>query len=81
MRRRRGCRLDDDVEDHAALSAHKVELVAILHVAAAFDDDVGVGFEQAHQLLGCGHRLTGQGPAPGLREECPRTRSSSAKTR
>lgn len=41
---------DDDVEDQATAPARQVDLVAILHVAAALDDDVGVRFEQADQF-------------------------------
>jgi hypothetical protein len=40
---------DDDVEDEPASPARQV--VAILHAAPALYDDVGMRFEQAHQLL------------------------------
>src|SRR5256885_6404812 len=34
--------LDDDIEDQTALAGNQVELVTVLHVAAALEDDVGV---------------------------------------
>ena len=42
---------DHQVEDQAAPAGGQVELVAIFDVAAAFDDDVGMGFEQADDLF------------------------------
>ena len=56
---------DDDIEDQAARAGGQVELVAVLHVAAALDDDVGVRLEQADQLLAGRHRLAGEDPALG----------------
>ena len=38
--------LDDDIEDQAALAGDQVELMAVLHIASALDDDVGMRFEQ-----------------------------------
>ena len=60
--------LDDDIEDQAALAGDQIELVAVLHVAAAFDDDVGVRLEQADQLFAGRHRLAVQHPAFALVE-------------
>ena len=42
--------------------------MAVLHVAQAFDDDVGVRFEQADQLFAGRHRLTAQHPSLALVE-------------
>ena len=61
--------LDDEIEDQAALAGGQVELVAVLHVAAAFDDDVGMRLEQADQLLAGRHRLAGQDPALALGDD------------
>ena len=47
---RRIAGLDDKVEDQAASAGGQVELVAILNVAGALDDDVGVRLEQAALL-------------------------------
>src|SRR5271166_4773391 len=54
---RRIAGLDHKVEDQAAPASGQVELVAILNLAAAFDDDVGVRLEQADDLLVGGDRL------------------------
>jgi len=54
--------LDDDIKDQAALAGGQVELVPVLHLTAAFDDDVGMRLEQADQLLARRNHL-----APGLR--------------
>jgi len=48
---RRIAGLDDKVEDQAASAGGQVELVAILNVAGALDDDVGVRLEQADDLF------------------------------
>ena len=42
---------DDEIEDQAALAGNEVELVAVLHVAGALDDDVRVRLEQADQFF------------------------------
>lgn len=55
-------RLDHQIEDHAAPAGGQVELVAIFGVAAAFDDDIGMGLEQADQLVAGRHQLAGQHP-------------------
>jgi len=60
---------DDEIEDQATLAGDKVELVAILHVAATLDDNVGVRLEQADQLFPCRHRLAMQHPALALVED------------
>ena len=49
--------LDDEVEDQAALASGKVELVAVLNIAAALDDDIGMRLEQADDLFVGGDRL------------------------
>ncbi len=51
--------LDDDVEDQPAAAGGEVELMAIVGIAATFDDDVGVRLEQADQFLIRRHRLAG----------------------
>jgi len=43
--------------------------VAIVDVAAAFDDDVGMGFEQADELRAGRDRLAGQDPTLGLGDD------------
>ncbi len=43
---RRIASFDPQVEDQAASARGQVELVALLNLAAAFDDDVGVRLEQ-----------------------------------
>ena len=43
--------LDHKVEDQAGAASGQVELAAVLNLAAAFDDDVGVRLEQAHDLF------------------------------
>ncbi|RUW28498.1 hypothetical protein EOA38_25400 [Mesorhizobium sp. M1E.F.Ca.ET.041.01.1.1] len=58
--RQLGCLLDHHIEDHAAPAGGEVELVAVFGIAAAFEDDIGMLFEQADQLLAGGHRLAGQ---------------------
>lgn len=54
---------DHRIEDHAAPADGEVELVAVFGIAAAFDDDIGMLFEQTDQLLAGAHRLAGQPPA------------------
>ncbi|ESY46635.1 hypothetical protein X745_30805 [Mesorhizobium sp. LNJC374B00] len=44
--------------------------MAVIDVAAAFDDDIGVGLEQADQLLAGRHRLAGQHPPLSLCDDC-----------
>jgi hypothetical protein len=61
--------LDPGVEDHAAAAGGQVELVAVLNLAAAFDDDVGVRLEQADDLLVGGDRLAMNDAPLGLRDD------------
>jgi hypothetical protein len=61
--------LDDKVEDQAASAGGQVELVAILNVAGALDDDVGVRFEQADDLFAGGDGLAMKDAAFGLRDD------------
>src|SRR5277367_709447 len=84
----RVARLDDDIEDQAALAGGEVELVSVLHVTAAFDDDVGMRLEQADQLLAGRHRLAFEDPALALgsaadndRPGCATARPPSRQTR
>ena len=67
--------LDHEVEDQAAPAGGQVELVAVLDVAAALDDDVGMRLEQADQLLAGRHRLAGS----TRRSLCAMTRSISGR--
>lgn len=53
---------DHQIEDQAAPAGGQVEFVAVLGVAAAFDDDIGMRFEQADQLLAGRYLLAGQHP-------------------
>ena len=48
---------DDDIEDQPALAGRQVELVTVLNLTTALDNDVGVRLEQADQLLAGRHRL------------------------
>src|SRR5262245_65824260 len=57
---------DDDIEDQSAFAGRQVELVSVLNLATAFDDDVGVRLEQADQLLTGRHYLAGKHAALGL---------------
>ena len=66
---RRIAGLDDQVEDQAAPASGQVELVAILNVAAALDDDVGVRLEQADDLFVGGDRLAMKNATFGLRDD------------
>src|SRR5712671_3363762 len=61
--------LDDDIEDQAALAGGQVQLVTVMHLAAALDDDIGVRLEQANQLLAARHRLAGKNAALGLGDD------------
>ena len=57
---------DDDIEDQSAFAGRQVELVSVLNLTTAFDDDVGVRLEQADQLLTGRHDLTVRYAALGL---------------
>src|SRR5215204_5867691 len=59
---------DHQVEDQAAFAGGQVELVTVLDVAAALDDDVGMGLEQADQLVAGGHRFAAEHPPLALRD-------------
>src|ERR1700722_15012799 len=54
---RRIAGLDHQVEDQAAAAGGQVELVAVLNLTAAFDDEVGGRLEQAGDLVVGGDRL------------------------
>ncbi len=60
---------DDEVEDQSASAGGQIEFMTVVDVAAALDDDVGMRLEQAHQLLASRHRLAGQDPPFGLRDD------------
>jgi len=62
-------RLDDDIDDQPALAGGQVKLVSVLNPTTALDDDVGVRFEQTHQLLACRHRLVVEHPALALGDD------------
>src|SRR5690348_2790956 len=72
-------RLDDDIEDQAALAGGEVEFVSVLHVATTLNDDVGVRLEQADQLFAGRHRLALEHPALALSDEA-RDRSAAIPT-
>lgn len=55
-------RLHHQVEDHAAPAGGQIELVAVFGIAAAFDDDIGIGLEQADQLVARRYLLASQHP-------------------
>lgn len=52
--------LRSPIEDHAAPAGRQVEFVAVLGITAAFDDDIGMLFVQADQLLAGRYRLAVQ---------------------
>jgi len=66
---RRIAGLDHKVEDQAAPASGQVELVAVLNLAAAFDDDVGVRLEQADDFLVGGDRLAMKDSTLGLGDD------------
>jgi len=66
---RRIARLDDKVEDQAASAGGQVEFAAILNVAGALDDDVGVRFEQADDLFVGGDGLAMKDATVGSRDD------------
>ena len=61
--------LDDEVEDQAAAAGGEIELVTVVHIAAALDDDVGMRLEQADQLLAGRDSLAGEDATLGLADE------------
>ncbi len=54
---------DNDIEDQPALAGRQVELVSVLNLTTALDDDVGVRLEQTDQLIASRHRLAIEYPA------------------
>jgi hypothetical protein len=58
--------LDNDIEDQAALAGGQVELVPVLNLTTAFEEDVGVRFKQTDQLLARRYRLAIEHPALAL---------------
>src|SRR3954464_4275871 len=58
--------LDHQIEDQAAPAGGQVELVTVLDVAAALDDDVGMALEQADQLFAGRHPLAAEPPPLAL---------------
>jgi hypothetical protein len=60
---------DDDIEDQPAPAGRQIELVAVLNLTTALDDDVGVRLEQADQFLARRHRLAIEHAALGLGDE------------
>jgi hypothetical protein len=63
--------LDDDIEDHAPLAGGEVDLVSVLHVTAALDDEIGRPLEEPDQFLAGRQRLTLEYPTLALREDAP----------
>jgi hypothetical protein len=61
--------LDHQIEDHAAPAGGQVELVAVFGIAAAFDDDIGMRFEQADDLIAGSDRFAVKNPPLGLRDD------------
>ena len=61
--------LNNDIEDQAAFASRQVELVAVLDLTTASDDDVSVGLEQADQLLARRHRLAVEHSALALGDD------------
>src|SRR3954451_18721980 len=57
---------DHQIEDQAAPAGGQVELVTVLDVAAALDDDVSMALEQADQLVAGRHRLAAEHPPLAL---------------
>src|SRR3954451_14535607 len=57
---------DHQIEDQAAFAGSQVELVTVLDIAAALDDDVGMGLEQADQVIACGPRFGAEQPPLAL---------------
>lgn len=43
--------LHHEIEDHATPAGGQIGFVAVFDAATAFDDDIGMGLEQAYQLL------------------------------
>src|SRR5271168_606229 len=66
---RRIAGLDHQVEDQAAAASGQVELVAVLNLAAALDDDVGVRLEQADDLVVGGDRFATKNSTLGLGDD------------
>src|ERR1700758_4367574 len=66
---RRIAGFDDKVEDQAASAGGEVELVAVLNIASALDDDVCVRLEQADDLFVGGDSLAMKDAAFGLRDD------------
>ena len=58
--------LDDEIQDQAASAGGQIELVTVIDIATALDDNVGMRLEEAYQLLIGGHRLAAQDPSLGL---------------
>src|SRR3954451_2648493 len=58
--------LDHQIEDQAAPAGGQGELVTVLDVAAALDDDVGMGLDQAAQLVAGRPRLAAEPPPLAL---------------
>ena len=63
------------------MPAARFSLCPVLHLTTAFDDDVGVRLEQAHQLVAGGHRLAIEYPALGLGDDAGDQRQVMADLR
>jgi hypothetical protein len=71
--------LDPGVEDQAAPAGGQVELVAVLNLAPALDDDVGVRLEQADDLLVGGESLAMKNATLALRDDALDQRAKAAE--
>jgi len=60
---------DHDIENQATGTARERQLMAILHLPLAFDDDVGMGLEQTDDLLRRGDAFAGENAPLSLRND------------
>jgi hypothetical protein len=61
--------LDHQIEYHAASAGGQIELLAVFGVTAAFDDDIGMRFEQADDLIAGGDRFAMKNSPLALRAD------------
>ena len=76
---RRIAGFDHQVEDQAAAAGGQVELVSVLNLAPALDDDVGVRLEQADDLLVGGESLAMKNATLALRDDALDQRAKVAE--
>ena len=58
--------LDHHIQHQAAAPCTQIELVSIVNIPAALDDDVGVFLKDAENLVACRHLFLGEYAALGL---------------